>query len=355
MGLRLGLGAAGRVAAWCLGLGDQATLGAVMGEQQTVAVAGATGFVGRFIVKELLSRGYAVRGLVRDRAKAAAVLPKDAKLTLVTGDVQDGASLAELSRGAWACVNAIGILREGHGQTFRKLHVDATRALVAACREAGVERFVQVSALGVTDDGKTKYQKTKFEGEGIVRRSGLAWTILRPSLVHGADGEFMTLAKGWVTGSKQPWFFLPYFTRGVLTSDVPLAAIRREPGSIQPVAVEDVAWAAAESLAKPDAAGEVINLVGPEVLTWPELLRAVRDAVPGANPDLEPLGIPAEAAAVQAVIATKMGIGGLLPFDAGMAVMGSSDSTASADKARAVLGFEGRGFRKAMTGYAGRI
>jgi NADH dehydrogenase len=214
---------------------------------------------------------------------------------------------------------------------------------------------VQVSALGVSGEGKTEYQRSKFEGEQVVRRSGLAWTILRPGLIHGARSGFFQMAKGWVKGEKQPWFFLPYFTRGVVTSDVPLAAVRREPASVAPVAVEDVAWGAAESLERDEAVGEVINLVGPETMTWPELLVAIRDAVPGANSTLDPLGIPAEAAAIQARIAKAIGAGPLLPFDEGMALMGAIDSVSERQKARAILGFEARPFGPALRQYAGQI
>lgn len=327
-----------------------------MAQEQIVAVAGATGFVGRHIVRELLARGYAVRGLVRSREKAAAELPRHDGLRLVQGDVLDPVAATGLVAGTHACINAIGILRERKaGETFRRMHVDAVRSLVESCRGEGVRRFVQISALGVRDDGRSQYQKTKYEGEQIVRRSGLDWTIVRPSLIHGADGEFIKMAKGWVTGSKQPWFFLPYFTRGVVTSDVPLAAVRREPASVQPVAIEDVAWAVAECLARPESIGEVFNLVGSETLTWPDLLRTVRDTIPGANRKLAPMGIPAEVAAVQAMVAKKLGIGGLLPFDEGMAIMGAMDTVADATKAREMLGFEGRPFSAALRQYAARI
>lgn len=328
-----------------------------MSQMQVVAVAGASGFVGRYVVRELLSRGLAVRALARDTRKAAAILPRNDRLTLVSGDGTDPAALTSLVSGAQACVNCVGILREaGRGQTFKKVHIETTRALTEACVAAGVRRFVQISALGVSAEGKSHYQQSKYQAEQIVRRSGLSWTILRPGLIHGKESGFMTLAKGWVTGEKAPWVFLPYFSRGVLTSDVPLAAIRREAATLAPVAVEDVAWAVAECLKRSaESTGEIYNLVGSEELSWPDLLRTIRDNVPGANLDLEPLGVPAEIAAKQAMVARAIGLGGLLPFDEGMALMGGADATANLDKAREQLAFNPRPFTATLKTYASRL
>ncbi|MFN0133695.1 MAG: NAD(P)H-binding protein [Phycisphaerales bacterium] len=321
----------------------------------TIAVTGATGFVGRCVVRELLSRGWHVHALVRDHAKAAATLPRNDRLRLVAGDVATPAALAALVAATSACVNTIGIIRETGSATFQRAHVDATRGLIDACRDAGTRRFVHISALGVRDHAPTRYQQTKFTAEQLLRRSGLDWTILRPSLIHGPEGEFIRLAKGWASGGKPPFFFLPYFVGGGLASDVPLAPLKRDAASVQPVAVEDVARAVAAAIERPDAIGEVYNLVGPETLTWPDVLTAIRDAVPGSRPDLEPRPIQSEHAVIAAIAAKAVGLGSLLPFDAGMATMGAEDSTAEADKARIDLGLAPAPFRAALAGYAGRI
>lgn len=323
--------------------------------QHTIALTGASGFVGRAVTQELLSRNYSVRGLVRSKSSAAH-LPSSSNLRLIEADILDDNALAGLCAGVHAVIHSVGILREDGRNTFRKLHIDSTRRLVAAAREAGVRRFILVSALGVGPEGKAEYQRSKYEGEQIVRKSDLDWTIVRPSLIHGQHGSFMKLAKGWCSGNKQPWFFLPYFSRGRLSSeDVPGAAIIREPASIQPIAVEDVAWAIAESLKTEDAIGEIYNLTGPDAFTWPELLDYMCETIPGSNTALNPLGIPAEAAALQAKIAKAVGLGNLLPFDEGMAHMGASDSTAPHDKARTHLGFSPRGFKDSFAKYAAKI
>ncbi len=325
----------------------------------TIALAGATGFVGRCIARELLSRGHAVRALVRDRDKARRVLPadQDAGLGLVQGDPLTPDALRELLDGADACINAIGIIRESPGvQTFKRVHVDTTRALVTACREHRVARYIQVSALGVHDEGKTGYQKSKFEAEQLVRRSGLDWTILRPSMIHGPDGEFVRTAAKWCRGKAPPWIFLPYFNRGeVVDASVPMPATHRVEPTVQPVSVRDVAQAAAECLDRPESIGEVYNLPGPETLTWPQLLRHMRDTLPGADGELEPRPIPSEKAAAIARLAARLGLGSLLPFDEGMAILGALDNTAAPGKARAHLGFDPRPFRETFKSYAAQI
>jgi uncharacterized protein YbjT (DUF2867 family) len=329
------------------------------------AVTGASGFLGRSIVRELLSRGWTVRALVRDREKARRVLPatQERAIRLIQGDALDEAAVNALLDGASVCINTLGIIRESlGGQTFRKVHVESVEVLIQqfqaalqASPPADPPRFVQISAIGVSEHGRAEYQRTKWEGEQLVRASGIPWTILRPSTIHGPDGEFVGMVKQWVYGKKAPWFFLPHFTRPVKRDDVPLAPVYYEPALTAPVAVEDVAWAAAECVERPQTIGEIYNLPGPETLTWPEMLILFRDHIPEANRSLYPFGIPAPTAALQARIARKLGLGGLLPFDEGMAWMGSEDTSAELHKAGAHFDFQPIAFSERMPQYAGKI
>jgi uncharacterized protein YbjT (DUF2867 family) len=325
----------------------------------TVAVLGATGFVGRYLVRELLRRGYTVRALGRSREKARQVLPRDTRLTFLQGDVFSQKDLAELLRGgeekAGALINLLGIIREtGGGQTFQRVHVDAVREAIAACREAGVGRFLHMSSLAASPEGKGGYQKTKWEGEQLVRRSGLDWTIFRPSIIHGPDGEFVQMVKGMCSGQEPPYYFLPYFSRRRLDMSVPFGRVVWESPRVQPVAVEDVAAAMAESLRRPEAIGEIYPLGGPDVLDWPEMLTYLRDTIPGCNRKMPPWHIPGTHAAAIARVAKALGLGSLLPFDAGTALMAMEDSVADLTKARTHLGFSPRPFRPTVAAYAAR-
>ena len=173
----------------------------------TVAVTGASGFVGSQMVNELLSRGLNVRALVRAHEGTRPALPEvpDAdrgRVQAVVGDASDPRATQDLIVGTQACINLIGIIREARrsGNTFQRAHVDVPRVLTAACERVGVHRFIHMSALGVRDAGVSEYQRSKFEGEQVVRRSSLDWTIFRPGLIHGPRGDFIRMAHGWITG-----------------------------------------------------------------------------------------------------------------------------------------------------------
>jgi NADH dehydrogenase len=323
-----------------------------------VAVTGATGFVGRHLVRELLRRGHRVRALVRDHDKALRVLPRKAmdegRLVLVEGDVLDEGVAARLVKGAGACCHLIGIIREAPGrQTFERLHVRATEAVLAACEAegAGAMRYCHMSALGVRDEGISEYQKTKFRAEQAVRLSRTDWTIFRPGLIHGADGEFMQMARGWAMGRSAPWLFVPYFTRPA-HGWAPPALPRLESPVVQPVRVEDVAWAFAEALGRPETVGEVYNLVGPERISMRDLLKLVRDEIPLGKKSLPLIGIPGQLAAIKARGWKIVGLRDAMPFDEGMARMGSEDSVAELGKARAELGFAPEPFTPSFRAYA---
>ena len=212
-----------------------------------------------------------------------------------------------------------------------------------------------MSALGVSDMGVSDYQKTKFEAELIVRLSGLEWTIFRPSIIHAPESEFIRMCKEWAAGHAAPYVFMPYFTRQVEDKRVPLGPVQSIDPKVAPVAVEDVARAFAACLENAATVGEVYNLVGADTMAWPAMLRFIRDHVHGAHEEQPVFGIPGEHAAKLAALAKHIGLGGVLPFDEGMARMGTQDSTASLEKFREDFGFEPVGFRDSFGLYAGAV
>ncbi|MFI4916969.1 MAG: NAD(P)H-binding protein [Phycisphaerales bacterium JB060] len=320
----------------------------------TVAVTGATGFVGGHVVRTLLDRGYQVRALSHSHKDTADLRDRNA-VTVVVGDINDASALNELIRGCTAVIHLVGIIRESKGKRFQALHVEGTRSILKACQRAGVTRYLHMSALGVDDEARTEYQKTKFKAEQEVRASDLDWTIFRPSLIHGPGGEFTEMMAQWSRGEIAPWIGMPYFRRPETEQRVPLGGVTYVDPEVQPIVVTDVAAYFADALERPETIGEIFNLVGAERISWPAMLEYVHEHVPHAKEGVHPLWAPADIAAIQAKTAQFVGLGNLLPFDEGMATMGAQDSTSSLERVQAYFDREPMPFRESFSVYAGKL
>lgn len=223
-----------------------------------VLVTGGTGFVGRAVLAALRDAGHHARILVRrptnPRTRGLADRPGTEP---VVGDVLDPASLARALPGCDAVIHLVGIISEIGRNTFENAHTVATRNVLDAARGAGVRRHVQMSALGTRPDAASRYHRTKWAAEEAVRGSGLDWTILRPSLIYGAEDHFTNLLARLARFSP----LLPVMGPGH--------------GLLQPVAVEAVALAFVRALTEPAAVGRTFDLCGPDRLTFNEVLDAI--------------------------------------------------------------------------------
>ena len=221
----------------------------------TVLVTGATGFVGSRVVHALRAHGNEVRALVRHPDRAGSLRPLGVEIA--AGDVTDAASLQAAAAGCTHVVHLVSILK-GAPADFDRVMTRGTQSVVAAARDAGVERFVLMSALGT--DERTKdlvpYYGAKWAMEQEVLGSGLAFTILRPSFVFGKGGALAT------------------FVKQVRYSPV-VTVIGDGSQRIQPIWVDDLAEHVARSLELPDAANRTFELGGREVVTWDELYRRI--------------------------------------------------------------------------------
>lgn len=227
---------------------------------ERVLVTGGTGFVGRRVVHALRAEELPVRVLARDPRRAE---PLEAwGCEVVTGDVTDRESLERAVEGCGRVVHLVAII-VGRPAEFERTMSEGTANLLAAARAAGVERFVHMSALGVSAETKdtVPYFRAKWAAEEAVRAEGIPYAIFRPSFVFGSDGGV-----------------LPTFLRQVrLLPVVPV------PGSgerrLQPIWVDDVAAFFARALATDGATGRTFDLGGPDAPTWNELYAAIGKAL----------------------------------------------------------------------------
>lgn len=226
-------------------------------EITTVAVLGGSGFVGRHVCHALAAEGYRVQVATRDRERAKEQLILLPTVDVAVADVHEPSQLAALVRDADAVINLVGVLHDGRGHAgFQAAHVELARKVVAACKAGGVSRLLHMSALGAGPSGPSRYLRTKGEAEAIVRESGLAWTIFRPSVIFGRGDGFLNL-----------------FARLLrLAPVVPLAC---PDARFQPVHVEDVAAVFVKSLRDPPSAGRSYDLCGPRVYRLRELVEYV--------------------------------------------------------------------------------
>ncbi len=226
-----------------------------------ICITGGTGFVGRVLTRQLLDAGHGVRLVVRRpprpvlQARRFPMMPDFA-----TADFSSSASLSGAFRGHDAVIHLIGIIGELGSQTFERVHTDLSRTVMEATRDAGVRRLLHMSALGTGAQARSRYHQSKWAAEEIVRRSGLDWTLFRPSLIHGREDGFTRL-----------------FAR--ISAWSPVVPLLGSGSSLlQPIAVEQVARAFVGALGLPEAVGRSYDLCGTERLTLHEVIRTLLEA-----------------------------------------------------------------------------
>ncbi len=218
-----------------------------------IFITGSTGFVGRNLRAALAGRP--VRLLVRNASQAAGL--KSANVEVVEGDVTDRASLMGKMKGCTSVVHLVAIIEESKGQTFDNNIRQGTENVIAEAKAAGIERFVLMSAMGAHDNPLYPYHQSKFRAEEAVKKSGLSWTILRPSVIFGpGDGFINALA-------------------GVVRTFPVIPVVGSGASRFQPVSVKDVADAFVAVVDEPMTAGRTFDIGGPEIVTYEQMLDTI--------------------------------------------------------------------------------
>lgn len=277
-----------------------------------IAVTGATGFVGKAVVKQLLDVGYRQVVAIARHSPVAPLWGNG--VIFQPADMSNSGDACRALEGCQIVVNLVGIIRPTPRQSFQRAHVTVTENVVYAMRQHGIKRLIHMSALGTRAMAASNYHRTKWTAEQIIFKSQLDATIIRPGLIVGEGGEFTQMLDGWSRGSVAPYFFMPYFGCGLLG---------QTSARIAPVRVEDVAKLFQWCIDRPVAIGKIYELSGPRVFTWPEFLRLY--ALTHYGRQRAVAGIPSWLGKIAAQMPT-------LPFTSDQVTMAVEDNVARIDQ-----------------------
>jgi uncharacterized protein YbjT (DUF2867 family) len=221
---------------------------------QIVTIFGGTGFVGRYIVAQIAKTGARIRVITRHPEAAYFLRPNGVVGQIVPEfcDYKDQKNIAHAIRGSSIVINCLGILFEKNKGDFERIHTHIPTMIAKECKAQNIARFIHISALSV-DRAQSLYAKTKFAGENGAREAFSQTTILRPSVVFGAEDKFFNM----------------FAKLSMFAPALPLIGGGKT--LFQPVFVADIADAVMACIKDTSTAGKVYELGGPEVLSFRDI------------------------------------------------------------------------------------
>ncbi|MEW6109950.1 MAG: complex I NDUFA9 subunit family protein [Nitrospirota bacterium] len=237
-----------------------------------IFIAGATGFVGNHLINYLLGKGHRLKCLARSEKAKESLSAKGVEV--IEGDITKPDTLREILKPEDFVIHLVGIIEEKGKATFQSIHVEGTSNLVSEANRAGVRHFFYQSALGADRNSWSGYLKTKAEAEEIVKKSGLNYTIFRPSLIIG------------------PW---DGFTRKMMDM-IKLSPVVPIPGKgkakFQPVYIKDWLKCIEKVIDAPHNYISTYEIGGPEHLTYTEFVEKLAMAMGRSRPSFKiPMGL----------------------------------------------------------------
>ena len=216
-----------------------------------ILLLGSTGFFGRGVGHRLIDASHQLRVLVRDPMKAAAFKVRGAQV--VVGDALDIATLTQAAQGVDHIISLVAV-RRNEPQSFLAVNVDGPRVLGEAAKAAGVKSIVFVSAIGARLDGNYKYFTSRWMGEQELAKTRVPGTILRFSAILAEEGGFLEAFER--VANFGPFVIVPGSGQA----------------QMQPILREEAARCVLEAVDKPELLGKIIELGGPEVVTYETML-----------------------------------------------------------------------------------
>lgn len=228
-------------------------------EQKLITIFGGSGFIGSYIVTELAKTGAIIQVVSRNPDAGLFLKPAGpiGQIVLTKGNIRNEQSVREAVKGSHIVINTVGVLHETGKQRFPALHAQGPELLAKAAKEAGAERFIHFSALGIDKHTKSRYARSKSTGEKAVLAAFPTATILRPSIVFGAEDRF----------------FNKFAAMGRLSPVLPLIGGGKT--LFQPIYVGDIARATRMILDRPYTHTQIFELGGPRIYSFKQLMQLI--------------------------------------------------------------------------------
>lgn len=230
-----------------------------------VAITGGTGFVGRHLARELVAKSHEAALIARGRDMRDESIYKLAGTSFFSSDLSDPEQLRSAFAGCNAVAHFAGINREIGAQTYQRVHLEGTKSVVGAARQAGVRKIVLLSFLRARPNCGCTYHESKWAAEEMVRESGLDYTIFKAGVIYGR-GDHM----------------LDHLSHALYTFPIfGLVGMKEKP--IRPLAVEGLVMAILAAFQDARLANKTVSITGPEEMALSEAVRRVGHVI-GRNP-----------------------------------------------------------------------
>ena len=235
-----------------------------------IALFGGTGFVGQYIVEELLNLGYNINIFVREQSKNK--IRQSERINKFIGNIDDLKLIKNILIDCDVVIYLIGIIREFplKGITFNEVHYEFTKNIIELSDKNNIKRFILMSANGVKEHG-TKYQSTKWLADQILKKTTMDWTIFRPSLIFGEPNgkkEFCTQLRDDMLSLPFP---APLFHYGFIPENAGMF-------QMSPIHVEDIAKIFCMSIENKNLIKKIYNLGGVEKLSWKQIIKIISNS-----------------------------------------------------------------------------
>ena len=263
-------------------------------KNQICTILGGGGFIGRYLVRNLTKKNYRCiistrkafqKGYLKTQATPGAI-------ELVDWNPNNFSELKEAIKNSDIVINLIGILYETRKQKFYNIHANIPEAVAKICSESDVKKFIHVSAIGASENSRSLYQKSKFQGEVKAINNFKNTVIIRPSVVCGTEDNFTNL-----------------FSKLSILPIIPIVGINYK---FQPILVNDVADAIVRAIEIKDNEGKIYEIGGPKVISFGDMVKSILKTI---NKKRFVISMPMQLAKIQSTITDLLPIPPILTKD----------------------------------------